>query len=115
MRSQAQLSGPTNKQTNKETSTRSGDTGGGVRHHLSVSLRGGWDIGKYMFLNSADCSSLSEKVITFSGENNRTIGRPKVKKDINEWINSLINSFINELIKKKDFELWFVENKLYTI
>jgi len=34
--------------------------GVGVRHHLSVPMRGGEDLGEYMFLNSADSSSLSE-------------------------------------------------------
>jgi len=46
----------------RQTSTRSGDTGGGVRHHLSVSMRvGESDLGKCTFWNPADSSSLSEK------------------------------------------------------
>jgi len=36
------------------------------RKYLSVSMRGGGDLGQYIFWKSADSSSLSEKVITLT-------------------------------------------------
>jgi len=47
--------------------------GGGVRHHQSVSKREKGDLGKYISLNVADSSSLSEyvKQLSLRGEGRR--------------------------------------------
>jgi len=64
----------------------------------------------HSFLRRALLSSCD---FIYSGENKRTIGRPKMNQLINWLMNLWINSWINQS-KEEDSQLWFVENKLHT-